>query len=593
MREIINKLQEKRQEEIKQRLNEDAGFSIDLNELPDYGELYRTEDEIKLVDFICGELGSTPDTTYWASEDEFPKEYRKIDDAIGEKLEMNSHDDFRMFYSDVVIYKGYKFLWTNEEGYVCYSIARESSTSKGSKKPKKKSAKEAIKTDNPGEYIYVEGSKVPHYATSVIIKDDVTSIGKEAFKDCTELTNIHLPDSVTSIGDSAFAYCMGLESINIPNGIKKIPSHAFTDCKSLTNIKLPDSITSIGDYAFCMCDSLVNINIPNGVTSIADSAFSGCTNLLDISIPNSVTDIGTYAFDMCTSLKSIRLPESLREITYGMFYECYKLKSIVIPNNVTKISEIAFEFCKDLSKIEIPASVVEIAREAFYGCDNLKEVTLRNPNTKYEEDSFPEDTKIIKGSSNVKESHRIELAKKLLEGEGYEIIKEDDPKVAPINLSWDNYTNFGGAYPEYHAEYGDYYITVFDMREDGEGIRYEILENDEQVYISDDFKTIKSAQKDAAKRIAQISSELNEDSLDDVGTFRITVEDAETKYADKLFKMKGIEYSSPRVKGTKNYRFLYGREFGQYFGYEDEVLTILARPGDIYEIIDRESSYDA
>lgn len=84
------------------------------------------------------------------------------------------------------------------------------------------------------------------------------------------------------------------------------------------------------------------------------------------------------------------------------------------------------------------------------------------------------------------------------------------------------------------------------------------------------FKTI----NDSFKR-------LREDSLDDVGMFRITVRDAETEYADKPFKMEGIEYTPSRVKGTKNYHLIYGHEFGEYFD-DDEVLTILARPGDIY-----------
>ena len=43
----------------------------------------------------------------------------------------------------------------------------------------------------------------------------VTSIGEDAFCNCTGLTSITIPDSVTSIGFRAFDGCTGLTSITI------------------------------------------------------------------------------------------------------------------------------------------------------------------------------------------------------------------------------------------------------------------------------------------------------------------------------------------------------------------------------------------
>jgi len=57
-----------------------------------------------------------------------------------------------------------------------------------------------------------------------------------------------------------YAYKSRFQSIVIPNNIISIGKGAFEDCVSLTSITIPDSVTSISNYAFSGCTELKTIN---------------------------------------------------------------------------------------------------------------------------------------------------------------------------------------------------------------------------------------------------------------------------------------------------------------------------------------------
>ena len=139
--------------------------------------------------------------------------------------------------------------------------------------------------------------------TKVVIPENIKSIGKWAFQDCTGLTSVNIGNGVTNIGGYAFAGCKGLTSVTIPDSVTSIGAEAFSDCTGLTSIIIPNSVTSIGYGAFYRCTELTSVTISESVTSIGEFAFSYCTGLTNVTIPNSVVKIGRYAFNNPAAIK--------------------------------------------------------------------------------------------------------------------------------------------------------------------------------------------------------------------------------------------------------------------------------------------------
>ena len=91
-------------------------------------------------------------------------------------------------------------------------------------------------------------------------------------------------DNYTSIGINAFMNCSALTTINLPSSLTSISGTAFKSCSALTTINLPSSLTSIGNNAFMSCSALTTINLPSSLTSLSGSAFTNCWRLIDVTL---------------------------------------------------------------------------------------------------------------------------------------------------------------------------------------------------------------------------------------------------------------------------------------------------------------------
>lgn len=91
----------------------------------------------------------------------------------------------------------------------------------------------------------------------------MTKIGDRAFYNCTSLSSVVIPDNVTEIGYDAFNGC-SFTSINIPKSMATIGEEAFKGCSNLISIIIPESVAVIEAYAFKECDNLTSVTILNG-----------------------------------------------------------------------------------------------------------------------------------------------------------------------------------------------------------------------------------------------------------------------------------------------------------------------------------------
>lgn len=187
--------------------------------------------------------------------------------------------------------------------------------------------------------------------------------------------------TVTAIGQQAFRGCTNLSDVTLSANIETIESLAFLDCSKLNYVfSMPSGLKRIGSYAFSGCSQLKSINIPNRVETIETYAFKGCLALTSVAIPSSATTLGNYVFENCTGLKTITFGAGLTVIPVGMFKGCTGLTSMVLPDNIQSIENYAFENCTSLAEITLGGGMLSVPGTPFKGCTALRTVTCLSAN---------------------------------------------------------------------------------------------------------------------------------------------------------------------------------------------------------------------
>ena len=214
------------------------------------------------------------------------------------------------------------------------------------------------------------------------------AIEANAFQNCSSLETVILGEQITSLGDNAFRGCSALQSIVIPDSVKTMGTYAFEGCGNLTSAKIGTGIETIGTYTFSGCSSLTDLQIGSNVSTIDTYAFNGCSALAEIEIPQSVTSIGNNVFKGCNSLKQVIMADEASELQLGsngsspLFADC-PLDSVYIGRNISYSTSSSYGYSPfyrntSLRTVTITDAETEIPANEFYGCTNLKNVTIGN-----------------------------------------------------------------------------------------------------------------------------------------------------------------------------------------------------------------------
>lgn len=194
----------------------------------------------------------------------------------------------------------------------------------------------------------------------------VTSIGKKAFFNKSDVTSVVIGKNVTSIGDYAFANCSYVTSISIPDGITYIGESAFASCRLMEgSIVIPGGIKTVSKNAFAYCGNLRSVTFSEGIRTIEASAFTDCAKLDSLSFPSSLEYVGTLAFARCSGVSSIEFQSGVCELDDYSFSELPLLTGVTIPDTVERLGEGTFYRCSGLVDVSLGTGIVEIALGAF------------------------------------------------------------------------------------------------------------------------------------------------------------------------------------------------------------------------------------
>ena len=231
---------------------------------------------------------------------------------------------------------------------------------------------------------------VKEQITSFVFGERVRLIPSYLCKGMNKLSSVLIPENVTSIGVGVFVDCSSLSSVQWnakygPHFSKVEEATFYRVTQQIKSFVFGDSVESIPPYLCCGMNQLTSICIPNCTNTIWDGAFQYCSSLDSITIPCNVQYIGEKVFKSCSNLTSVKWnAKSCKDGGMGdngpFFDICEQITSFVLGDSVQRIPDVLCYGMKNLRSFSIPASVTSIGSCAFCCGNQLSYVEVKNTN---------------------------------------------------------------------------------------------------------------------------------------------------------------------------------------------------------------------
>jgi hypothetical protein len=151
-------------------------------------------------------------------------------------------------------------------------------------------------------------------------------------------------------------------SYTVPDSVTSIGNDAFSDCTSLTNVTIGNSVTNIGGYAFLQCSSLTSVYFQGNAPSLGSAVFYGDNNAPVYYLPGT-TNWGTTFGGLPTVLWNPQAQTS--DASFGVQTNQFGF-------NITGTTNIpiVIEACADLaSLVWVPLQSCTLTNGSVYFCD--------------------------------------------------------------------------------------------------------------------------------------------------------------------------------------------------------------------------------